>query len=282
LSRPLECIEVLAMTRVKIGIGYRPEIRDAIMSNRQEIDILEVFTERYFDASHDFELSDLRRSFSLVAHGLRLSIGSAESISERYKGELAQSLTKIRPLWFSDHLGMTGVDGVQVDHFLPVTFDDEMIDRIVRKTLQIKRAGDMPFLLENVTYYFPSGGSMPEWEFIARVAVEADCSVLLDLANLHANAVNHRYDPYEFLDGIPLERVGEIHLAGGAMRGGMYVDTHAHSVPRDVWQYLLYIAPRLNVCAVVLERDRNFPAFSELMGELRFARGIIAEEVTQI
>src|SRR5262249_55350943 len=150
-------------------------------------------------------------------------------------------LKKIQPAWFSDHLGLNRVGNVAIDHFIPLAFDDELVRIVSGKVREIKGRTSVEFLLENITYYFSVGGEMTEWDFITRVAVAADCGLVLDLANLHANSYNHKYDPYQFLSGIPLDRVVEIHLAGGALWGDIYVDTHGHSVPRDVWEYLTHL-----------------------------------------
>ena len=116
---------------------------------------------------------------------------------------------------------------------------------------------------------------MSEAEFVRAVVEEADAGLLLDLENVHANARNHGYDPIDYLESLPLERVVEVHLAGGVVHGGQYVDSHTRPVPEESWALLEWLAPRTPVRAVIIERDDDLPPFDDLLAEVRRAREIL-------
>ncbi len=159
----------------------------------------------------------------------------------------------------------------------PLPFSDESIEIVANNIRKIKAFIPVPFLMENISYYFSIPGStMSEAEFISRVVEVADCGLLLDLTNVHTNAINHGYDPFEFLRSLPLERVVEIHVAGGLMMDGVLIDSHSSAVPEAVWDLLRFVLPRSPVKGVVLERDEDVPSLEELSQELDVARRILA------
>jgi uncharacterized protein (UPF0276 family) len=156
---------------------------------------------------------------------------------------------------------------------MPVQFTDENAIFIANKIRTTSRALGIPFLIENIAYYFPlPGATLSEVDFLIRVLEAAHCGLLLDVANLHANAVNHGFDPHVFIDRLPPEAIVEIHVAGGAMRDGIYIDTHGHALSEDVLSLLDYALAVTRPNAVVLEREKNFPPIEELVSEVREVR----------
>jgi uncharacterized protein len=262
--------------RVGVGLGYHTEFRDGILNHPEEIDFVEVITERCFNAAEQKKLEPITTSMPVVCHGLRLSLGTDEALDGAYLDNLAVVLERLRPIWFSDHLSMSQAGGIDIGHLAPLPFTQEMVEIVCTKIIKLRQNFSAPFVLENITYYFQlPGAEMTEWEFVTRILDGSDCGMLLDLNNLYVNAKNHHYDAYEFLNSIPLERVVEVHLAGGLLRDGVYVDTHGHSVGDKVWEYLEFVCRRASVKGIVLERDQNFPPFDELLAELQRARLIL-------
>jgi uncharacterized protein len=132
---------------------------------------------------------------------------------------------------------------------------------------------DVPLLLENAAWTFRwPGDEMDEPSFYGEIVERTGCDLLIDLGNLHANAVNAGADPFAVLDAYPLERVAMVHIAGGAVEDGFYLDTHAHAVPAAVFALLDRLVARIGPVPVVLERDDGFPVFDELAGEVARAR----------
>jgi uncharacterized protein (UPF0276 family) len=148
---------------------------------------------------------------------------------------------------------------------------------VAANVAELRRAlPGLPLLLENIAYPFAlPGAEMSEADFVRAVIEETDAGLLLDLENVHANARNHGYDPIEHLESLPLERVVEVHLAGGVERDGAYVDSHTNPVPEASWSLLQWLSPRAPIRAVVIERDDNLPPFVELLAEVRRAKEVL-------
>jgi uncharacterized protein len=260
-----------------VGLGYRPEYHDAILRHSDHLDFIEVITEHLFAEPGRGSLERFAEVLPTTCHGLQLSLGSAEPLDGGYVDRVCEAIGRFRPPWFSDHLSLTRIDGVDLGHLAPVAFTEEILEAVCDKIATLRKRISTTFLIENIAYYFPIPGSqLTEADFLARVVERTDSGILLDLNNLYANAENMGYDPYGFLDAIPLERVVEIHLAGGALRDGLFVDTHGHPVCEEVWELLEFVCRRASVKGIVLERDQNIPHFEELTAELRRARRILS------
>lgn len=273
-SRAIEGMRFLG-----VGLGFRQEIKEALLTELASVDFLELMTEHYMDMPphKQAEAQALSASVPVVLHGVELSIGTFGSVDDAYLRKMRQIADLTSACWVSDHLCFTRVPGHAIGNLTPLPFNAENCTNVIANVRTAASYFDCPFLLENISYYFqPLPCDMPESAFIARVLEEADCHMLLDLTNLHNNAVNIGYDPYVFLDELPLDRVIQIYLAGGLYLGSVLLDTHSHSVPRDVFDLLRYAAPRMpNLRGVLIERDQNYPPFDEMIGELDQVRELL-------
>jgi uncharacterized protein (UPF0276 family) len=263
-----------------VGLGFRQELRTIILEKADSIDFLELLTDQYMDMPprKEQEARELSTMFPLVLHGVDLSIGTDQPPDLEYVRKMRQVAEWTRPEWISDHLCFTRVPGLNLGQLTPLSFTDEAAAVAARNIRIVANELDQPFAVENISYYFRIPQStLTEAEFLTRVVTEADCYLLLDLTNVVNNAVNNSYDPAEFLDRIPLERVIQVHLAGGYWQDGVLLDTHSHPVPADVLELLAMTAPRMPALkAVMIERDQNFPAGSELLAELHRVREVLA------
>lgn len=263
---------------IGVGIGWRKEIAGDILKYKESVDWCEVITEHYINVTPDkMDLIErLSRTFTIVPHGIDLSVGTDTPVEEEYLQGLANLLERINPPWFTDHLCFTRVPGYNIGQLTPLQFSEDVVDIVVNKVKLIKARINRPFLLENITYYFSIPGSeLSEAQFLTRVLEEADVGLLLDVCNLFMNSQNHGYDPYRFLDSLPLERVVQLHLAGGIRHKNKWVDSHSGPVHEEVFQLMEYIVAHAPVKGILLERDSNFPAsFQELADELNRARDI--------
>lgn len=262
------------------GLSFRQELKEGILAAPHRVDLLELISDQYIDKSplKEKEAESLARDFPIVLHGVELSIGTDCQINDEYLKKLHRLADAVNPLWVSDHLCFTGVPGSNLAQLTPIAFTERMVKTVSRKIKQVAATFDCPFLLENISYYFlvpPS--EMSEAEFITNVVHESDCWLLLDLANLLNNATNHQYDPFEFLDRIPLERVVQIHLAGGSYKKNLLLDTHSHPIHAEEFDMLRYAAPRMPMLrGVIIERDQNFPPIEELFAEVDSIRDCLA------
>lgn len=261
----------------RAGLGYRDVYRGDLFLNRDRVDLLEITADHYLDAAPEklAELALLQEHFELVPHSLDLSLGSAEGIDERYVEKLAALIGRIRPAWFSDHICFTRSGGVSIGHLAPVPYTREAAAVIARNVRRVRESIDVPLILENITYLmrFPSS-EMTEPEFLHRVVGETGCGLLLDVTNLYINSVNFGFSWRRFLDEIPMESVAELHFVGSRTSGKRLIDAHSDATEEAIWEVFGEVCPRAPVRAAILERDADFPPFSELVEELGRARSI--------
>jgi uncharacterized protein (UPF0276 family) len=264
--------------RIGVGIGWRREIAEEILLHKEHIDWCEIIAEHYINVTPDKldQLSTLARTFPIAPHGIDLSIGTDQPIEPEYLDSLSALVKRVDAPWFTDHLCFTRVEGYNMGQLTPLQFSAETVEIVVRKIKRIKETIPKPFLLENITYYFQfPGNEMSEPAFIRRVLEEADIGMLLDLCNVYINSINHGYDPYQFLESIPLDRVVQLHIAGGHKHHTKWVDSHSASVHAEVFRLLEFVVSRAPVKGILLERDGNFPpVFQELVADLAKAREI--------
>jgi uncharacterized protein (UPF0276 family) len=266
---------ILAADKLGVGLGYRPELQDDFERHCGDIDFFEFIADNGFDPPLLRDIEHWSYRLPSVCHSLGLSLGTAEPLDESYVVKLERILQRIRPHWLSDHLAVTSVQGVNLGHLSPVTFTEETVEIVSAKVATLQRRFGIPLLLENITYHFTlPGAELTEWELLRKIANSADCGILLDLSNLHINAHNHRYDPYEFLSGIPLDRVLQVHLGGATEADGVLIDSHGGPVHDEAFEFLEYVCRVRQVPAVSFERDKNMPPFEELARELHRARAI--------
>ncbi len=263
------------LTSRGVGINYRSDIAADIWKEIDKIDFLEVYTEKFFIKDDDPLLQKIITQVPLVLHGLDLSIGSTETIDADYQRKITHVLNEQKYEWFSDHLSLTQQSGVEVGHLMPIQFSEAVVETVVDKIKIIASLSKQPFLLENITYYYPiPGGDLTETQFISTILEKADCGMLLDVNNLYINSINHRYDPREYLKQIPLDRVVELHVAGGSYKFDMLVDTHANAVWKEVWELLDDVLKITPAKGIIIERDANLNHYRELLDEVEIARGI--------
>lgn len=258
-----------------VGLGFRTPFRSDLFFHPEQVDFLEITADHYLDAppEKEQELHLLAEHFVLIPHGLHLSLGSAEGIDPVYVAKLARLIGRLQPPWWSEHIAFTRAGGIQIGHLAPLPFTRQAVEVLCRNVTAVRREIEAPLLLENITYTVTLPGSeMSEVEFIAEVLERTGCGLLLDVTNLYTNAVNHGYDPGDFLKRLPLDRVVQLHFAGGHWRQNVLVDSHAHPTPPEVWAWMEEVLARAAVKAAVLERDENLPPFQILLDELGQAR----------
>ena len=269
---------------IRVGLGFREQFRGDLFLHQDKIDFLEITTDHYLDAKPEKleELKLLKEHFDLIPHSLELSLGSAEGIDENYLEKVAELVEFTEPQWFSDHLCFTKSGGVKIGHLAPVPYTREAIKVFVKNILQVKRRIKTPLILENITYLvqFPSS-EMSEAEFITKILEESDCGLLLDVTNLYINSVNFGFDWRKFLDEIPLSRVVQLHFVGSHKSGKRLIDAHGDKTETEIWEIFAEVCARCDVKGAILERDENFPPFSEVLEELETARNF-AENLTEL
>ena len=267
-----------------VGLAYRFNVHQEAVANRSEIDLLEISTEDYIVRERRLNgdpqenlLRDALEKFPCVAHGLRLSIGTVGALDENYLGATSRFMTDHGLHIFSEHLAFHHVDGNDLTMFLAIPFEEVAVEWVKQNYYAIRQRLGRPFALENVTYAFPVPHcSLSEADFLRRLCEETDCTLLLDVTNLFNNSRNHGYDPIEFFERLPMERVSQMHLAGGQQEpDGKWVDSHSAPVMDEVWPLFDEAVRRaVNARIVILERDSELKPFDSVMRDIRKAREI--------
>jgi uncharacterized protein (UPF0276 family) len=260
-----------------IGLGLRRDMAEDTFEQSHCVDWVEIAPENFMGIggrARDL-LERARERFPVISHGLNLSVGSTDDLSLDYLKELKLLLDSVNAPWWSDHLCFTSVGGVYMHDLLPLPFTREAVSHVAKRAKIVQNYIERPFLLENISFYmYPPGGELTESQFLAEVAEEADCGLLLDVNNIYVNSINHKFDPYKFVDEIPVERTVQIHLAGHKKIKDTIIDTHGAPVVEPVHELLECVLKRTSVMGVMLERDQNFPDFQEIVGELNVLRQI--------
>jgi uncharacterized protein (UPF0276 family) len=266
---------MLTFPPLGFGLGLRVPHYEAILATRPAVDWFEVLTENYLVPGGRplHYLARIRERYPLAMHGVSLSIGSSSPLDREYLRQLKALAQRIEPAWISDHLCWTGVAGSNTHDLLPLPYTEEALAGVVERVRTVQDFLGRRILLENVSSYVAFGDShLSEWQFLGEIAVRADCLILLDVNNIYVSAVNHEFDPLEYLDAIPAERVQQIHLAGHEDHGDYLIDTHDHPVPDPVWQLYASAVRRFGAVSTMIERDDHIPPLEELCAELEQAR----------
>jgi uncharacterized protein (UPF0276 family) len=269
--------EVLTRPPLGFGLGLRVDHYEAILAGRPPVDWFEVLTENYLVPGGkplDY-LMRIRERYPLAMHGVSLSIGSTAPLNREYLRQVKALAARVEPEWVSDHLCWTGVAGRNTHDLLPLPYTGEAVDHVVARVRTVQDVLERRILLENVSSYVSfRDAPLTEWEFLAEIAERADCLILLDVNNIYVSAVNHEFDPLEYLAGVPAARVQQIHLAGHEDHGDYLVDTHDHPVRSAVWELYAATVRRLGPVSTMIERDDHIPPLAELCAELDEARSV--------
>ncbi|RMD85202.1 MAG: DUF692 domain-containing protein [Candidatus Dadabacteria bacterium] len=259
------------------GVGLRSEHYNEVLHERPGVDWFEAISENYMDSQGRplAVLEAVRRDYPVALHGVGLSIGSSDPLDERYLARLAGLIERIDPLLVTDHLCWTGVGGRSLFDLLPLPYTQEVLDYVVARVVAVQERLGRRILLENASTYIDYRCSqMPEYEFLAALAERADCGILLDVNNVYVSATNHGFDPEAYIDAIPAERVGQIHLAGHTDLGDYLFDTHSAPVCERVWQLYERAVARIGPVSTLIEWDADIPPFERLLEESEHARAV--------
>ena len=257
------------------GLGLRVDHYEAILADNPRIDWFEALTENYLVPGGkplDY-LMRIRERYPMVLHGVSMSIGSTQPLDRNYLAQLKALAARVEPAWISDHLCWTGIAGRNMHYLLPLPYTEEALANVVERVRTVQDVLGRRILLENVSSYVTYRDSqVSEWEFLREIAQRADCLLLLDVNNIYVSSVNHEFDPLDYLQAIPVDRVQQIHLAGHENHGDYLIDTHDHPVPDPVWELYDAAVRRFGSVSTMIERDDNIPPLEELCSELDAAR----------
>ncbi|MFJ3162737.1 multinuclear nonheme iron-dependent oxidase [Streptomyces kanasensis] len=271
------------MTGLGIGIGWRPEIADAV-ERLPGVEWVEAVAENLCAGHLPASLVRLReRGVTVVPHGVSLGLGGAGRPDPGRLARLAETATALGAPLVTEHVAfvraggpLTASPAMEAGHLLPVPRTREALDVLCENVRIAQEALPVPLALENVAALFSwPDDELTEGRFLTELVDRTGVRLLVDVANLHTNGVNRGDDPYEALAALPAGAIAYVHVAGGVQRDGVWHDTHAHPVPPAVLDLLAELASRAAPPGVLLERDDDFPPEDELAAELATIRGTV-------
>ena len=261
------------------GLGLRTEHYRDFVDAPQDADWLEIISENYLvDGGKPLHFLDrIRRDYPMVMHGVSLSIGGSDPLDRDYLRRLKALVQRVEPAWVSDHLCWTGHEQLNLHDLLPMPYTEEALAHLAPRVAQVQDWLGRSFLLENVSSYVRYRASeMSEWEFLSELVARTGCELLLDVNNIYVSSVNHRFDPRQFIDAMPIAAVRQIHLAGHEDHGDYVIDTHDHPICDAVWDLYAYAVRRFGEVPTMIERDDHIPPLPTLIDELNAARSVAA------
>ncbi|MFT5502746.1 MAG: hypothetical protein ACI845_003701 [Gammaproteobacteria bacterium] len=260
------------------GLGLRAEHYQDILERRpKNIDWLEILSENYMVEGGKplYFLDAIREYYPMVMHGVSMSLGSTDPINFDYLKDLKNLIDRIQPEWISDHLCWTGVDQKNMHDLLPLPYTETAVQHVADHISRVQDYLGRQMLIENLSSYITYvEDSMMEWEFLSAIAKRADCFLLLDVNNIYVSSYNHNFDPLDYLNGIPVDRVWQHHLAGHTNDGNLIIDTHDQDIIDPVWALYEETAKRFGPVSTMIERDGNIPPLDQVLQELDRARAI--------
>lgn len=257
------------------GIGLRAEHYDAIAREQPPIDWFEVLTDNYIDTGGRplAILERLRRDYPIALHGVGLSIGSADAPDPGYLRRLRTLVDRVEPELVTEHLSWSSFGGRSTFDLLPLPYTDESLDVVTRHVREAQDVLGRRLLIENPSAYIAwAHSTIHEADFLAALAESTDCGILLDVNNVHVSATNLGVSADDYIDRLPADRIGQIHLAGFTDMGTYLFDTHSAPVHEAVWRLYRRAIGRCGPVATLVEWDADIPPLARVCAEANEAR----------
>ncbi|MDE1465753.1 DUF692 domain-containing protein [Spartinivicinus poritis] len=265
-------------TLTDAGIGLRSPHLQAIIRDKPVIPWLEVHICNFLGGGlNRMLLHKIRENYPLSFHGVNLNLGGVDPLNQAYLLKLRQAVDEFQPALVSEHVCFTSLQGHHFHDLLPIPYTATALQLMAERIDQVQTLLSRPILIENVSRYihYPES-EMSEAEFIAALCKETGCGILLDINNAYVNQQNLGIDVNEFLNSIPMDHVGEIHLAGfSETDDGWLIDTHGSQISEPVWQHYRQLCKNYPAIPCLIERDNNLPPLAELLQEQAQAQRII-------
>ncbi len=269
----------LSLPSLGHGIGLRSEHFTDFLEGNVPVAWVEAISENFFPGGGRPRavLEKVRSERPVVLHGVSLSIGGPDPLDKTHLRHLRELSAWVEPAYVSDHLCWGTHQGRYLHDLLPLPFTEESLAHVVSRVQEVQETLGRQILLENVSSYLTfSASTLTEWDFLAEVAAQADCGILLDVNNIYVSAKNHGFDADAYLQGIPKERVGQFHLAGYQDKGTHLLDTHDQPVSDPVWALYQTAVRRFGPVSTLIEWDDNVPPLARLLEESAHAKAVEA------
>ena len=272
LSEPARALPGAA---AQVGFGLRVPHYDTILKHGLRADFAEAISENFMGrGGRAFDvLERVRADAPIALHGVSLSIGGVDPLSETYLSELGELARRISAFSVSDHLCFGTFGGHYAHDLWPLPYTEEALAHVVSRVQQVQERLGRRLLLENVSSYVAYRASLlTEWEFLSELVTRADAGLLLDLNNIFVSAANHGFSAEEYLRALPRDRVQQIHLAGHTDTGSYLFDDHGSAVSAAVWSLYQRSLELFGAVPTIIEWDERLPELTELEAEAAHAR----------
>lgn len=263
-----------------VGVGLRVAHYSHILARKPVVDWFEIISENFMvDGGRPLHILDqILEQYRVVQHGVSMYFGSAEPLNREHLKKLKRLVKRTHTPWLTDHLCWGSVDGRYTHDLLPMPYTFAAAKVAARKIRNARDFLETPIAVENVSSYAEFQASeMTEWEFLSEVVDRADCGILLDVNNIYVSSRNHGFDPFDYLNFIPPERVAQIHIAGHTKYRKYILDTHDHPVIDPVWKLYAHAIRLAGKTATLLEWDARIPSFNEVHREALKANRFIEQ-----
>jgi uncharacterized protein (UPF0276 family) len=269
-------------TEYGVGIGLRVPHYQHILEKKPVVDWFEIISENFMlEGGRPLHILDqILEQYQVVQHGVSMYFGSVEPLNREHLRRLKALVRRTKTPWLSDHLCWGSVDGTYSHDLLPMPYTFEAAKKTAQKIREARDFLEVPVVVENVSSYAEFHASeMTEWEFLNEVVEDADCGILLDVNNIYVSSQNHSFDPFDYVNSVPPERVAQIHIAGHSKYRKYILDTHDHAVIDPVWELYARALELIGPTATLLEWDDRIPSFDEVHGEALKANRYVAAKV---
>ena len=265
-----------------LGVGLRTVHFHHILNQQPEVDWFEIISENFMDSGGRprYVLEQIAERYDVVMHGVSMSIGSTDPLDFEYLDKLKRLAGHVEARWISDHLCWTGVATRNTHDLLPVPLNEQTLSHVCERIRIVQDVLERPLVLENPSSYVTFAAStMPEWEFLSRMAEDTNCGLLLDVNNVYVSSVNHDFDPLEYIDNVPHDRVVQCHLAGHTNCRTHLIDTHDGEVIDPVWELYRRAHMLTGGVSTLLEWDAAIPPFEVVHAEVLKAQNYMTDEL---
>lgn len=261
-----------------VGIGLRSVHIERILQQKPEVPWFEVLMDNHMARGGlvPMQLAAVREQYPLSLHCVGMSLGGVEPLDMHYLETVRRMIHDYSAAQVSDHLCFTQHHKHHFNDLLPIPFTAESLNHVSSRIDRVQDYLGTSLLVENVSTYLQFNDSkMNEAEFLTELVNRTGCGILLDINNAYVNEFNHGYSARAFIDTIPIEHVGEVHLAGYEDKSDYLIDAHNNRVSDPVWQLFEYYLQSGHAAPVLIEWDNDIPSLDVLLDEADRARQLI-------
>ena len=268
----------------QVGLGLRTAHIDQILIEKPDIPWFEILADNHLAQGGltPSQLTAVRHHYPISLHCVGMSLGGVQPLDHAYLLDIKRMISDYEPVQISDHLCFTQHASHYFNDLLPIPFTGESLRHVSSRIEQVQETLGTRLLVENVSTYLQFKSSeMNEAEFLAELVSRTGCGILLDINNAYVNEFNHGYSAKDFIDTIPVEHVGEVHLAGFEDKSEYLIDAHNNRVSESVWKLFEYYLQQLHNAPVLIEWDNDIPEFSVLQAEAKKAEIAISQSIIE-